>query len=179
MLKPDTKGVLANSVKELLKENLFTDIGVQDIVRYSRVSRTAFYNHFKDKYDLVCWIYRTDADQICKGFTGENWRKYHTRLLEYMLKERDYYINVSSYHGQNCIEDYVTDYAVECMESHLKRELGVCELSEEVMISLYMWNLTRTTVIFRWIRSKDNRSPKEITQLICGCIPEPISAFYH
>ena len=48
MLKPDTKGVLANSVKELLKDNSFTDIGVQDIVRYSQVSRTAFYNHFKD-----------------------------------------------------------------------------------------------------------------------------------
>lgn len=178
MLKVDTKVLLANSIKELLKENSFVNIGVQDIAKNCDISRTAFYNHFKDKYDLICWIYRTESEQICKGFDNKEWREYHTRILKYMLDERDYYINISAYQGQNCIQDYVTSYSIASMERHLKRQLGVNKLPEEMETSLYMWNLTRTIMVFRWIRTIDDKSPKEMTSLICNCVPEPIRVFY-
>ncbi|XCP83953.1 TetR/AcrR family transcriptional regulator C-terminal domain-containing protein [Roseburia hominis] len=178
MLKIDIKGVLADSLKELLKENPYESISVQDISKYSDISRTTFYNHFRDKYDLVSWIYKTESDQICKGFTNSQWREFHSKVLEYMRKERNYYINISSYQGQNCIQDYIVNYTLACMVHRLKRELGVEELPENVETSLYMWNLSRTAVVFRWICSKDSRSPKEITRLVCDCIPEPISQYY-
>lgn len=49
MIKTDAKTVLAESIEDLLKRKSFTNIGVQDIVKNCDVSRTAFYNHFKDK----------------------------------------------------------------------------------------------------------------------------------
>lgn len=179
MQKIDTKYVIADSLKELLERNSFENISVQDISRHSGVSRTAFYNHFKDKYDLVGWIYRAESEQICKGFTNSEWREFHARVLEYMLRERSYYINVSSYQGQNCIQDYIVDYTCACMKQHLKRKLGVKELPEELATSLYMWNLSRTAVVFKWICTRDDRSPKEITQLVCDCMPKPMGQYYH
>lgn len=155
MVKIETKELLANSLKELLKDNSFTEIGVRDIAKNCGVSRTAFYNHFQDKYDLISWIYRTDSEQICKGFENRKWREYHTRILE-----------------------YITSYVMGSMESHLKRELGVTKLSEDIQTSLYMWNYTRTVLIFRWIRNAGNKSPKEMSNLICNCVPEPIRVYY-
>lgn len=178
MIKVDTKELLANSIKELLRENSFTEICVRDIVKNCGVSRTAFYNHFQDKYDLISWIYRTESEQICKGFDNKEWREYHTKILEYMLKEREFYTNISSYQGQNNIQDYITSYVMGSMESHLKRELGVTKLSEDIQTSLYMWNYTRTVLIFRWIRNAGNKSPKEMSNLICNCVPEPIRVYY-
>lgn len=179
MVRFDAKTVFSDSLKELLKNNAFTDIGVKDIVQNCNASRTAFYNHFKDKYDLVCWIYKTESEQICKNFNYGEWREYHTNILEYMQKERAFYANVSSYEGQNCILDYVTSYAIHSMGHLVKRQLGVNTLPEDVETSLYMWNLARTKMVFTWIRTNDSRSAKDMSTLICNCIPEPMSSFFH
>ena len=95
-----------------------------------------------------------------------------------MLKEREFYTNISSYQGQNNIQDYITSYAMNSMESSLKRQLGVTKLSEDIQTSLYMWNSTRTVLICRWIRNADNKSPKDMSNLICNCVPEPIRIYY-
>ena len=179
MVKTDAKTILADSMKELLREKSFVNIGVQDIVKNCNVSRTAFYNHFKDKYDLVGWIYRSDTEQICEGISNLEWREYHTKILEYMQKEREFYNNVSAYRGQNCISDYVTTYCILCMEQQLKRALGVVELSEDIETSIYMWNLARTRLTFDWLKAKDKRTPREVTDLLCSCMPEPIKLYYN
>ena len=180
MIKTDAKTVLAESIEDLLKRKSFTNIGVQDIVKNCDVSRTAFYNHFKDKYDLVSWIYRRDTEEIFHGLEKFEWREYHARILEYMFSERDFYVNVVAYDGQNCILDYITSYSILCMEQRLKRELGQKELPEDVEISVYMWNLARTRLTFNWLKAKDDkRTPQEVTDLLCSCVPEPIKAYYH
>mgnify|MGYP000563771282 CR=1 FL=1 len=74
MIKTDAKTILADSIKELLKERSFLNIGVQDIVKNCDVSRTAFYNHFKDKYDLVSWIYRRDVEDIYWKLKKFDWK---------------------------------------------------------------------------------------------------------
>ena len=97
-----------------------------------------------------------------------------------MFSERDFYVNVAAYDGQNGILDYITSYSILCMEQQLKRELGQKELPEDVEISVYMWNLARTRLTFNWLKAKDDkRTPQEVTDLLCSCVPEPIKAYYH
>ena len=38
----------------------FSQISVSDICGKCEMNRKSFYYHFKDKYDLVNWIYRTE-----------------------------------------------------------------------------------------------------------------------
>lgn len=178
MIKTDAKTVLAESIEDLLKRKSFTNIGVQDIVKNCDVSRTAFYNHFKDKYDLVSWIYRRDVEEIYRKRETFDWKEYHTQILEYMLTKRDFYVNVSMYEGQNCILDYITSYAILCMEMQMRNELGLSELPEDVALAIYMWNLASSRLTFTWLKEKDERKPEEITNLICNCVPEPIRKYY-
>lgn len=179
MIKTDAKSILADSIEDLLKRKSFVNIGVQDIVKNCDVSRTAFYNHFKDKYDLVSWIYRRDVERIFRSLPKFELREYHTRILEYMLRKRDFYVNVAAYEGQNCILDYITSYSILCMERQLKEEFGYTDIPDDIEISIYMWNLARTRLTFTWLREKGNWSPKELTALLCSCVPEPIRDCYH
>ena len=91
MIKTDAKTILADSIKELLKERSFLNIGVQDIVKNCDVSRTAFYNHFKDKYDLVSWIYRRDVEDIYWKLKKFDWRKSvsYTHLDVYKRQDKE------------------------------------------------------------------------------------------
>ena len=55
-----TKKALASSLKDLLSKYKFNKITIKDITENCGVNRQTFYYHFKDKYDLVNWIYYTE-----------------------------------------------------------------------------------------------------------------------
>ena len=55
-----TKTALASSMKRLMKEKPFSKISVIDICDGCGMNRKSFYYHFKDKYDLVNWIFYID-----------------------------------------------------------------------------------------------------------------------
>ena len=55
-----TKRALALAMKELMKTTPFSKISVGDICEKCEMNRKSFYYHFKDKYDLINWIYSTE-----------------------------------------------------------------------------------------------------------------------
>ena len=52
-----TKRALAAAMKELMEQMPFSKISVSDIAEQCGMNRKSFYYHFKDKYDLVNWIF--------------------------------------------------------------------------------------------------------------------------
>lgn len=52
-----TKKALAMAMKELMEQIPFSKISVSDICEKCGMNRKSFYYHFKDKYDLVNWIF--------------------------------------------------------------------------------------------------------------------------
>lgn len=52
-----TKNALAQAMKELMLEKKFEKISVTDICNQCGMNRKSFYYHFRDKYDLVNWIF--------------------------------------------------------------------------------------------------------------------------
>lgn len=56
-----TKKALANSLKELMKDISLNKISVKNIVDNCGLNRQTFYYHFQDIFDLVEWIYKTEA----------------------------------------------------------------------------------------------------------------------
>ena len=55
-----TKTMMADAMKELMSEKPFAKISVGDICERCGMNRKSFYYHFKDKYDLVNWIFQTE-----------------------------------------------------------------------------------------------------------------------
>lgn len=49
--------ILSDTLLELCETKKLKSITIQEILNVSGVSRQAFYNRFKDKYDLIQWTY--------------------------------------------------------------------------------------------------------------------------
>ena len=62
--KPNMKEYIAEVFLELLENEPYDDITVREITKRAEVSNTTFYRHFKDKYDLAEWIFRTKTRDI-------------------------------------------------------------------------------------------------------------------
>lgn len=64
MKRKTTKDFLAESFLELAEKRPVSKITITDITDNCEYSQPTFYNHFKDKYDLIAWIARNNAESI-------------------------------------------------------------------------------------------------------------------
>ena len=52
-----TKQLFADKIMQLAKNKPIKDIQIKELCVLCGVERTTFYYHFRDKYDLVAWIF--------------------------------------------------------------------------------------------------------------------------
>ena len=52
-----TKMWIADKMREIMKHKPIDKIRVTEICRAADIERPTFYYHFKDKYDLVAWMF--------------------------------------------------------------------------------------------------------------------------
>ncbi len=104
-----TKNALADSMKKLMRQRSFEKISVSDICNDCGINRKSFYYHFRDKYDLVNWIFYV-------GFIGEmDLSGYATGwdlmedMCEYFYREREFYRAALKIDGQNSFQEYLVD----------------------------------------------------------------------
>src|SRR5712691_7035261 len=62
-----TRHLLQQTLLDLMREQSFTAITVQDLAERSTLNRATFYAHFEDKYDLLDSIMREGVQQALAG----------------------------------------------------------------------------------------------------------------
>ena len=68
-----TKEILAESFQELAANKRIDKITITEITSNCGMSQPTFYNHFKDKYDLIVWIYIHESGEIMSKIGLQNW----------------------------------------------------------------------------------------------------------
>ena len=53
-----TKQLFADKILQLAKHKPIKDIQIKELCALCGVERTTFYYHFRDKYELVAWIFK-------------------------------------------------------------------------------------------------------------------------
>lgn len=56
-----TKIWIADKMKQIMKFKFIDKIRVTEICEAAGVERPIFYNHFRDRFDLVAWIFCHEA----------------------------------------------------------------------------------------------------------------------
>ena len=98
-------------------------ISVSDICNDCGINRKSFYYHFRDKYDLVNWIFYV-------GFVGgmdvvnyENVWDLLSDILHYFYSEREFYYAALQIEGQNSFRDYLVETMTPVAEFFLRNTL--------------------------------------------------------
>ena len=68
----ETKLLMANTLKQLIKDRPFSKITVQDIVSECSINRNTFYYHFENNYDLLYFTYAQEVQNIVNSFQSAN-----------------------------------------------------------------------------------------------------------
>ncbi len=104
-----TKNALALALKHLMKTQGFEKISVSEICKECDMNRKSFYYHFRDKYDLVNWIFYVDfLGKLQIASYKDGWDALKD-LCERFYDDRDFYLEALKIEGQNSFHDYVID----------------------------------------------------------------------
>ena len=109
-----TKRALAASLKELMAEQPFQKINVAQICERCNMNRKSFYYHFKDKYDLVNWIFDTEFIELLKHEDlsicyEEHWL-FIEKICGYFYQNHLFYRKAMQIKGQNSFSDHFREY---------------------------------------------------------------------
>ena len=115
-----TKNALAASMKKLMRQRPFEKISVSDICTDCGINRKSFYYHFRDKYDLVNWIFYVGfIDGIDVESYASGWDCL-SDVLHYFYSEKEFYRAALKIEGQNSFKDYLVEVATPVMRFFLQ-----------------------------------------------------------
>ena len=73
MKRKTTKEILAESFQELAHKKRIDKITITEITNNCGMSQPTFYNHFRDKYDLIVWIHTTRVNEVMGRIDDKNY----------------------------------------------------------------------------------------------------------
>lgn len=164
-----TKKAFADAMKETMNEMPFSKITISDLCDRCGMSRKSFYYHFKDKYDLVNWIFESEyvapiqeEHPVEIVDSGKRWELIED-LCTYFFDNIHFYSKVFKVKGQNCFGEYLKNLLSPILE------LRVQSISSDKQVVSFCVNMiadAAVSAIEQWIIEKNPRSPKEFVQLL-------------
>ena len=101
-----TKRALGDSLKELMCEQKFEKLSVEQICSKAEVNRRNFYRHFLDKYDLLGWVYEQDFNYDFDEHPDWTIIDYFPLFCQTLYDNKEFYIRAYQVSGQNGFREY-------------------------------------------------------------------------
>lgn len=162
-----TKKALATAMKELMLEKNFSKISVSDICDKCDMNRKSFYYHFKDKYDLVNWIFDVEFISIARKNSYENAWDAFNDLFRYFYENRIFYKKALTVTGQNSLSEHFRELLLPFFGQRLDEELSDEDMSPEKR-AFYINFLSDAFIcsILRWLTDKECMSADDFFEMI-------------
>jgi len=102
-----TKSALAQAMKECMATTPFAKISIGTICNKCGLNRKSFYYHFRDKYELVNWIYENEIGHtIQEQLSDRHTFELALMICRYFEENRVFYSNALEVTGPNSFRDY-------------------------------------------------------------------------
>ena len=175
-----TKRALAAALRELMEEVPFDKIQVAHICERCEMNRKSFYYHFKDKYDLLNWIFDTEIIAFVQRFSDAE--QFDQRVEEirevcnYFYENRSFYRKALKVEGQNSFSQHFRDYAMPILKSRLSYYLLGDEIDD---FELNFFTDAAVGTIERWLLDKNCMPPDEFVDRLLRLIRRGSETLHH
>lgn len=165
-----TKLWIADKMKDLMKQKPIDKIRVTEICKAAEIERPTFYYHFKDKYDLVAWIFFQSAnktDVVSIESAAEGMRKMKQNFLFYKRAYED--------SSQNALWAYMLEYFVKRYEKIAKEKLRTDVLDTQLKFSIRHYCYGSVGMTKEWLLYDNTTSAEIVVEMMFHSMPEKLS----
>lgn len=166
-----TKELFAEHLYQLLIVNSFEKIQVKDLCQAAQASRQTFYYHFKDKYDLIAWIFLQDYQSVFAHPDTDDYEKNLKQVLEIIYAKRSFYRQVFTEHSQNSISSYIQQFDVDMGVKVVKSCFGCDDVTWEQMYLIKYHSYGTIHMTIEWLLQKINMTAAEFARIQVKSMP--------
>lgn len=178
-----TKKALAASLKKLMTQTSLEKITVKDVVADCGVNRQTFYYHFQDIYDLLGWIYRTEAvDGIGDCKTYGTWQQGYLKVFQYVSANKAFCRNTLHSLGREHLDRFLREVTYGMIMGVINEVAGgtkVTEVEKNFVANFYTCAFIGLVIL--WIEDGMKDDPERIVddlnKLIEGDIARAIKKY--
>ena len=141
-----TKLWIADKMKSLMKKKSIDKIRITEICHAAEIERSTFYYHFKDKYELVAWIFFQAANQtdiIDLHDAAAAMRQMKNDMLFYKRAYEDT--------SQNALWQYMLEYFAAKYTELAKEMSGNDTLDAQLLFSIRLYCYGAVGMTKEWV----------------------------
>jgi len=174
-----TKRALATALRELMEEVPFDKIQITHICDRCDMNRKSFYYHFKDKYDLLNWIFDTEIISFAQRYFIS--QKVKERIEEirdvcnYFYENRNFYRKALKVEGQNSFSEHFREYVMPIIKMRISHFIDADDVGE---FELNFFTDAVICAIERWLMDKNCMPPDEFVDKLLHLIQRCAETLY-
>lgn len=166
----NTKLLLANTLKEILKYKSFSEVTVTEITKLSKVNRNTFYYHFDYIYDLLRWLLEQEAIKKVRDYnTMDDINDAINFTLDYIEENRSFLRNIINSVGEYDLKRFLSKDFKEIIENFIliaEKELNI-EVDEDYRSFLTTFVTEAIAgLLIDFIYTNENISRKKINYFV-------------
>ena len=163
-----TKQAFADALKTLLNNKELEKIRVAELCALCGAERPTFYYHFRDKYDLVTWIYEQDYKRAVQQSGGRYNMAHLEQLLSIIRQEQTFYRKVCAEHTQNALIPHIYDSYMGTMRGILLHASHTSALTAEQQFALTFSAHGWIGCLLDWIFERTTLTAAEFSREMYG-----------
>ncbi len=167
-----TKKALAASLKELMKSTPLNKISIKNIVDNCGLNRQTFYYHFQDIFDLVDWIYKTEAIESIAQYRSYNtWTNGFYKIFQYIEDNKAFCLNTFNSLSRTHLDMYLYSVINELLMevvNEISCNIKVKEDDKKFIANFYA--LAFIGLIIQWMKDGMKEDPKLIIEKLSELI---------
>ena len=182
MKRKTTKEILAESFLELAENKRIDKIRVSDITSNCGMTAPTFYNHFKDKYDLIVWIQVCSSKAVMSkiGKDGYVWKDTLLDGAKAFYMYRDFILNALKHtSGQDSFVENVRRINIDLLTTEIRKKLMTEHIPDEItgMIKVYVFGTVQH--MLEWLLSDMHLSPEQVAKIWEASLPQPLKQYLY
>lgn len=147
-----TKLIIYLAYSNLMASRSIDAITIQDIIDDAEISRSTFYRHFKDKYEIACWYYDDCVQQLKRKRQANTDLDIEFAIVRVITKNQSFFQKVFNVEGQDSFEEYIADYTYRYFLTELEKGRQKA-LSEPEKFALKIYCDGASATMKQWLNS--------------------------
>ena len=170
MRKQTAKDVFAAELEAMLDEMPLSKVRVAELCRRVDAAVPTFYYHFRDKYELVAWIYLRDFGAVVAARESGYGSDVLDAVMARMEGRRGFYAAAWTDKSQNSIADYFQQVNEELSDDAVRRLTGE-GLTRAQRLELVYHSFGITHLFMGWILGEVDATRSELAELMVAKTP--------
>ena len=173
-----TKKMFADALKEMVRETPFEKIRISNLCKKCNTDRRTFYYHFKDKNDLVFWMWISIYEYALENSSGRHTIDSLFIIVSELYENRRFFCNVYSDNSQNSLRNELHNFFFALNEQIIISYYNIKRLSIKQIHSISFFCHACNGTTCDWLQGKLECSPIEFASYLYELIPSELKEAY-